>query len=311
MCPSADMPSVRPLQEAEAPVGLTVPPASSRSALVVSHHLDGLLRTMGRGFIAPRSQPGVRRVSGLAAFSAARGRRRWAGTFPATRFTPFEEFPSSAAVPHHCGRCLRAVTVHRPIVGMGRSRSPRSPASDRGRARNPPTWLPRETALAPEGDSRWDAGRAFDAVMLRSAEADPHVTDAQLTATGRNRELESRRIASWRAMPKQRGAGRDRTTDGVGHDPASCGVAWGRLATRRWSFDPPAAEAAGRCAAPRRSHRGEAGERARRSPRSGQLQGLAPLTSPCRHIAVASEMTLDPSMGFIPLQGPSSPVPAW
>jgi hypothetical protein len=25
--------------------------------------------------------------------------------FPATRFTPFEEFPSLAAVPHHCGRC--------------------------------------------------------------------------------------------------------------------------------------------------------------------------------------------------------------
>jgi hypothetical protein len=25
--------------------------------------------------------------------------------FPAARFTPFEEFPSSAAVPHHCGRC--------------------------------------------------------------------------------------------------------------------------------------------------------------------------------------------------------------
>jgi len=29
--------------------------------------------------------------------------------FPATRFTPFEEFPSLAAVPHHCGRCLPTV----------------------------------------------------------------------------------------------------------------------------------------------------------------------------------------------------------
>jgi hypothetical protein len=36
---------------------------------------------------------------------------RATGTIPATRFTPFEEFPSSAAVPHHCGRCLPAVTV--------------------------------------------------------------------------------------------------------------------------------------------------------------------------------------------------------
>jgi hypothetical protein len=33
---------------------------------------------------------------------------------PATRFTPFEDFPSSAAVPHHCGRCLHAVADHRP-----------------------------------------------------------------------------------------------------------------------------------------------------------------------------------------------------
>jgi len=31
------------------------------------------------------------------------------GLFPATRITPFEECPSSTAVPHHCGRCLFAV----------------------------------------------------------------------------------------------------------------------------------------------------------------------------------------------------------
>jgi hypothetical protein len=34
---------------------------------------------------------------------------------PAKRFTPFEEFPSSEAVPHHCGRCLPVVTDHRPV----------------------------------------------------------------------------------------------------------------------------------------------------------------------------------------------------
>ena len=32
--------------------------------------------------------------------------------FPATRFIPPEEFPLSAAVPHHCGRYLPAVTSH-------------------------------------------------------------------------------------------------------------------------------------------------------------------------------------------------------
>jgi len=31
--------------------------------------------------------------------------RRLSSSFPATGFVPFEGFPSSAAVPHHCGRC--------------------------------------------------------------------------------------------------------------------------------------------------------------------------------------------------------------
>jgi hypothetical protein len=34
--------------------------------------------------------------------------------FPAPRVIPFEEFPSSAAVPHHCGRCPLAVSTHSP-----------------------------------------------------------------------------------------------------------------------------------------------------------------------------------------------------
>ena len=47
--------------------------------------------------------------------SSAAQRRLWIPlAVPAKRFTPFEEFPSSAAVPHHCGRCLHVVTDHRP-----------------------------------------------------------------------------------------------------------------------------------------------------------------------------------------------------
>jgi hypothetical protein len=34
--------------------------------------------------------------------------------FPAPRVIPFEEFPSSAAAPHHCGRCLLAFTARSP-----------------------------------------------------------------------------------------------------------------------------------------------------------------------------------------------------
>jgi hypothetical protein len=300
--PSADMPSVCPLQETEASIGTTVPPASSRSALVVSHHLDVLLHTMGRGFVAPRSQPGVRRVSGLPARADARERRRMGGDLPRDAVHTLRRVSLVSS---------RTASL-RPLPSC-RYRSPPEggdgpkPLSTLDRVWPEPGATP--TGLAPEGDRGWDVGRDFDAVMLRSAEADPHVTDAPLPAPGRSQKLESRRIAAWRAMPKQRGARRDRTTGGVGHDPASCGTAWGRQTTRRWPFDPPAAEATGDRAAPRRSHRGRAGERARQSPRSGRLQGLAPPTSPWCHIAVADEATLDPSMGFCPLQGPSNPVP--
>jgi hypothetical protein len=64
--------------------------------------------------------------------SAAR-RRPWKPlAFPATRFTPFEEFPSSAAVPHHCGRCHLAVTTATPAL-FGRNRSERRPFPGRSR----------------------------------------------------------------------------------------------------------------------------------------------------------------------------------
>jgi hypothetical protein len=43
--PPTGTPHMRPLPEAEAPFGPTLPSADSCSALVVSHHLDGLLRT--------------------------------------------------------------------------------------------------------------------------------------------------------------------------------------------------------------------------------------------------------------------------
>mgnify|MGYP003701814873 CR=1 FL=1 len=109
--PPTGIPLARPLPGAEAPFGPTLPGADSRSALVVSHHLDGLLRVKVTGLLHPAT--GQR----FAAFLTFRlhvppegdavGRAR----IPATRFTPFEDFPSPAAVPHHCGRCPPVVTV--------------------------------------------------------------------------------------------------------------------------------------------------------------------------------------------------------
>jgi len=71
-------------------------------------------RTTSTAYSAHRSRvyctpkpDGVRCVSKLPLTSVADRSRQCGETalIPAARFTPFEEFPSSAAVPHHCGRC--------------------------------------------------------------------------------------------------------------------------------------------------------------------------------------------------------------
>lgn len=109
--PPTGIPQLRQLPGAEAPFGPALPHADSRSALVVSHHLDGLLRNWVTGLLHPATG------QGFAAFHAFRlpvppeGDLAGRVPIPATRFTPFEEFPSSVAAPHHCGRCLPAVTV--------------------------------------------------------------------------------------------------------------------------------------------------------------------------------------------------------
>jgi hypothetical protein len=77
----------------------------------------------GRGSVAPRNRSRVRRVSCVPPCRATRRRLGGTGSVPATRFTPFEDFPSPEAVPHHCGRCLPAVTVL-PGSGPGRGRGP-------------------------------------------------------------------------------------------------------------------------------------------------------------------------------------------
>ena len=61
--PSVVRPSARPLPEAEASFGPTVPTARSCSVLVVSHHLDGFLRAEATGLLHPAADCEVRRVS--------------------------------------------------------------------------------------------------------------------------------------------------------------------------------------------------------------------------------------------------------
>ena len=132
-CPAAGIPPARPLPGAEAPFGPTLPHADSRSALVVSHHLDGLLHAKVTGLLHPATS------LGFAAFRACRfpttpeGGAACRVALPATRFTPFEDFPSPAAVLHHCSRCLPAVSVlpgAAPDRGRCPCRPPPAEASD-------------------------------------------------------------------------------------------------------------------------------------------------------------------------------------
>jgi len=126
----------------------------SRSAPVVSHHLDGLLQLRLCGSIAPRNQLEVRRFSDVPAFSPPKRKLRTTRTpSQATCFTPFRAFPLPAAVPRHHlhqkpksllpmftnGRCLHDV----PTSGcsshlLAPKRSLASSAVDRARTRQTP-----------------------------------------------------------------------------------------------------------------------------------------------------------------------------
>ena len=92
--------------------GLPLLSGKSRSALVVSHHLDSLLHTKLAGLLHPALNHGVRYVSALVQPASTRetGQEK---NFPATHFTPLEEYPSSAAASCHHDRYLHAVVESR------------------------------------------------------------------------------------------------------------------------------------------------------------------------------------------------------
>jgi hypothetical protein len=155
--PSTDPPPKRWCLPAERPLPQTFPPASapempsleSCSVLVVSHHLDGFLRSEVAGLLHPAAGHGVRCVSGQSRPQARRPASRSAvGGEPgvlAAHFIPLEE-SSVAAAPRHRGRCPLAVgcrtgqTLRHPPLPMnisephlyGASTSGRSSAAESG-----------------------------------------------------------------------------------------------------------------------------------------------------------------------------------
>lgn len=82
---------------------------------MVSHHLDGFLRATAAGLLHPAASHEVRLVSPdpVPSFHPEVSLATWT-RFLAARFIPFKGFPSSAAVPHHCGRCPLIVGCQSP-----------------------------------------------------------------------------------------------------------------------------------------------------------------------------------------------------
>jgi hypothetical protein len=119
------------LPEDESSFGLPLPSGRSCSILVVSHHVDGLLHAVVRGFIAPRCRPGgslrfpvPRNPSPPKWRQASRPVPRNAGSYPSKN-------DSSAAVPRHRGRCpLDVLHAVRRLTSVHPQRPP-APRPDR------------------------------------------------------------------------------------------------------------------------------------------------------------------------------------
>jgi hypothetical protein len=207
--------------------------------------------------------------------------------------------------------------------GSGAPRSVGGPTSMAGSA--PSGWMVPAGPERVTGDSeepRWRArnnrgpspkagdgvrGRDPDAVMLRSAEADPHITEHTLRAGAEAPDV-TRGNCPATPMPKRRcrwwaiepPPGADSLPGVTAETPPRNlpkGVP-GRLRGRGRGRSV-------RCAGPHRS--GVAAGLVEIS-QSSRLQGVAPLTSPLRHFAVASELALVSSMGFVfPFKVPGAP----
>jgi hypothetical protein len=93
-------------------------------------------------------------------FRAPEGVRRAVGAFPAARFTPFEEFPSSTAAPHRCDPCRPAVSAP-----PGLRHLPRRPLPDATANANP---TERPTSRPCSVDESVAAQRRFQRRAARS-----------------------------------------------------------------------------------------------------------------------------------------------
>jgi len=318
VCPPAGIPSVCPLPGAEAPFGPTVPAAESRSAFVVSHHHDGFLHTRVTGLLHPATGPG------FAAFHASRyqtdpravldtvGSPRDAVhtlrrlSLVSSRTASLRPLPSCRCRPPPGTPASRSRSMHRPFPTEAGSEQPR--ARPPRRVSHPTTAFvrspPRGWAAARDGrnvqQKRGTGSECDDAPIRRSG---PPRHRARVSPPDRSRERRSREIAcrsdSAEAPPPDRRSSRP----AEGAPPRAAILRAGRSrpegvrTTHR-------NRGRGSLVDLRRRRRSDANTGPGRISLRSWLQGLAPLTSPSCHAAVASDATLVPSMGFVPIQGP-------
>jgi hypothetical protein len=147
-------------------------------------------------------------------------RTRATRTFPATGFTPFEEFPSFAAVPHHCGRCPRAVAGDPPDEAPIRLRGPPRHRPVAGRLQGlPPRTSPlRSGAVASGGSLASPMGLVPPRGPITSRRA-PEIRWAALRGAPPG-SLPTRRIVS--GVPRHPGSGspRPRRSEGLAPPPS-------------------------------------------------------------------------------------------
>jgi hypothetical protein len=134
--PASDMPRVGHL-----PTGIPTPTSCPRrqprtsSTHVVSHHLGGLSRPEVLGLLRPSTG------QDSLCFGPDRPAPKCSPTetLPTAPFTPFEDFPSLVAVPHHCGRCPLGVRQLRaPDDGLTTLAAFTHPCSTCASVRRPP-----------------------------------------------------------------------------------------------------------------------------------------------------------------------------
>jgi hypothetical protein len=264
------MPSARPTPGSRSSLRSDgYPPAESRSVLVVPPHLDGFLRAEVAGLLHPAAGQG---------FVAFHAHRR-------PRSRPSEDGPARDA---HSGDPRDAVHTLRSL----------------------PSVDSRTASLRPLPPCRYrpaEAGRRSDSVKLRSAEADPHVTEREVPLAAEAARGQPRRTSAIGAFTTrrggwlQRGPG-DRTRAGVGPPRTIPTTTRCRPKASPGCTATEAAERAGGCIATAEAD----GMRVRRTiaERIG-FEALLRRQSPLSSGRRCQRPTLVPSMGFVPLRGPS------